>query len=223
MKHTCHLFLLTFISIISSYGQGSVNDAHHRKVFYASDSINFKKVKDNIYEDRSGKVYIKTAYSRPLENDSSVLVYYYRDESDFLDLKTYQKIGDGYFKNKNKVYIWFATSDGEYPNEITGADAKTFKPFKGVAGGTDKEHVFYMDHSNGFAILKDANPKTVKALNPKKGCWNCGDCYFVDDKSVYFGFDKIKGADPVTFKLTDQIDADAEDRNGKYFDGELIN
>nr|WP_256471368.1 DKNYY domain-containing protein [Solitalea agri] len=59
-------------------------------------------------------------------------------------------------------------------------------------------------------------------MNPKRGCWNCGDCYFTDDKNVYYGLQKIKGADPKTFTLLNLDTIDAKDKNRKYFNGEPI-
>jgi hypothetical protein len=187
------------------------------------DTIHFKRVIDQIYRGDSNKIYLKTACFYPVNNDTLLFLEYYKDISEFLDLKTYGQLPEGFFQNKHKVYMWWGNSDGEYPMEVKGADPKSFVPFKNVGGGTDKNYVFYGGGPSDFEIIQGANPKTVKVLNPKRGCWNCGDCYFVDDKFVFYGFVKIEGADPKTFKLLNKDKLDAKDTNGQYFEGKRIN
>ncbi len=186
------------------------------------DTTNYKKVVDNIYKDVKGKTYILTVCFRPTGSDTSVYVEYYKDVSNFLDVKTYGKIKNGFFQNKGKVYIWGSNTDGDYPIEVTGADPNSFVPFDNVGGGIDKQAVFYAGVPGNFEIIKGADPKTIKVFNPESGCWNCGNCYFVDSKSVYFGLQKMEGADPKTFKLLNQETVDAEDKNGTYFEGKRI-
>lgn len=187
------------------------------------DTINFKKVDNKIYVGKDDKVYVKTVCLGFLGNDSSLYLEYYKDISYFLDIKTYKERKDGFFETKGSLYMWWGNSDGDYPIEVVGADPATFVAFDSVAGGTDKYHVFYGGPPEDFEIIQGANPKSIKVLNPENGCWNCGNCYFVDKKSVYYGFVKIEGADPKTFKLLNQETVDAEDKNGKYFEGQLIN
>jgi len=186
------------------------------------DTINYKKVVDNIFKDRSGKIYIINVCFRSMNNDTSIYLEYFKDVSDFLDLKSYKDIKKGFFQNKGKVYMWWSNSDGDYPIEVIGADPKTFVPFDNIGGGTDKQYVFYGGGPDDFKIIEGANPKTIKVLNPANGCWNCGNCYFIDDKTVYYGLNKLEGADPNTFKLVNQEKIDAVDKNGKYFEGYLI-
>jgi len=201
-----------------------VQDKEDKQLFTdpIDDTINFKKVVDNIYKGHSDKIYILNVCGRPMGKDTFLYSEYYKEVTDFLDLKSYGQIKNGYFQNKGKVYIWWSNSDGDYPIEVTGADAKTFTPFDSVAGGTDKQHVFYGGVPDQFQIISGADPKSIKVLNPERGCWNCGDCYFVDDKNVFYGLTKIKGADPRTFKLVNKKVVDAEDKNGKYFEGKSI-
>lgn len=186
------------------------------------DTINYKKVVDNIFKDSTGKIYILNVCFRPTSNDTFLYKEYFKDVSDFLDVKSYKQIKNGFFQNKGKVYIWWTNSDGDYPIEVVGADPKTFIPFDSVGGGTDRQFVFYGGGPDDFKIIKGADPKTIKVLNPSDGCWNCGNCYFVDDKAVYYGLNKIEGADTKTFKLVNKKTVDAEDKNGKYFEGQLI-
>src|SRR5688572_1495574 len=79
-----------------------------RESFYIDpidDTINFKSLDDDIYTDSSGKVYLRTMSFRPLSNDSLAYYEYFKDITDFLNLKSYTQIKDGYFRNKGKVYI----------------------------------------------------------------------------------------------------------------------
>jgi hypothetical protein len=185
------------------------------------DTIHFKHVVDKFYQDTVGKIYLLTS-AFDTWNDTSVTYEYFRNYSDFISIKTYQALKNGYFINKEKVYIWWGNSDGEMPIEIKGADAKTFVPFDSIEGGVDKNFVYYGGPPDDFKVIEGANPRTIKVLNPTRGCGNCGNCYFVDDKHVFFAFKKIDSADAKTFKLLNQEKVDAEDKNGKYFDGQLI-
>ncbi len=201
-----------------------VQDKNNKQYFTdpVDDTTNYKNVVDNIFKDRRGKIYILNVCFRPTGNDSSVYLEYFKDMSDFLDISTYRQIKNGFFQNNGKVHIWGINSDGDYPVEVTGADPKTFVPFDSVAGGIDKQYVFYGGVPDDFKIIDGANPKTIKVLNPARGCWNCGSCYFVDDKAVYYGLNKIEGADPKTFELVNKETIDAVDKNAKYFEGRLI-
>jgi hypothetical protein len=233
--------ILSFVILMSFYSYGQtilksrggltgnnivefVQDKSNKEFFTdpVDDTINFKKVVDNIFRDRIGKIYILNVSFRPGSNDTSVYLEYFKDISGFLDLKSYRQIKHGFFQNKGKVFTWGSNSDGDYPVEVTGADPRTFVPFDSVGGGTDEYHVFYGGVPDDFEIIMGADPKTIKVLNPDRGCWNCGNCYFVDDKSVYFGLVKIEAADPKTFKLVNKETIDAEDKNGKYFEGKAV-
>jgi hypothetical protein len=201
-----------------------IPDKNQKGVFIdpVDDTLFYKKVVDKFYTDRSGKVYLLTTCSRPFNPDTMVFYEYYKDVSNFIDLKSYKSIGRGFFRNKGKVHYWAANSDGEYPVEVIGADPKTFVPFDSVGGGKDSLHVFYGGAPDDFHIIPGADPKTIRLLNPERGCWNCGNCYFIDKNAVYFGLVKINGADPKTFRLINKESIDATDKNGKYFDGKRI-
>jgi len=195
------------------------------KIFFTDpidDTTNFKKVGDNIYKDESGEFYILNLCSNSISKDTFLFLEYFKNVTDFIDLKSYRQIKKGYFQNKGKVYMWWGNSDGEYPIEVEGADPKTFVPFDSVAGGTDKQYVFHGDIPGSFKIIQGADPKSVNVLNPERGCWNCNNCYFVDHKNVYYGLTKIDGADPKTFKLVNMDSIDAVDKWSRYFDGHLI-
>lgn len=201
------------------------HDSIARGYFYdpIDDTINFKVVFNNFYTDKSNKVYIKSIAFRPINSDTSIYFEYLKDVSDFIDLNTYKDLSHNFFINRNSVYFWNSNSDGFYPIQVRGADPSTFIPFDSIAGGKDKNHVFYGGPPEDFLIINNANPKTIQILNPKKGCWNCNNCYFVDDKNVFFGLNKIEGADSKSFRLLNLEKIDAEDNYKKYFEGKPIN
>ncbi len=186
------------------------------------DTLHFHHVIDNIYQDASLRTFIRTDCFDPTNSDTILYLEYFKDMTSFLDLKSYKKLKEGFFQNKGKVHMWWGNSDGEYAVTVKGADPLTFSPFDNVAGGLDKNYVFYGGPPIDFEIIEGADPKTIRVLNPERGCWNCGNCYFVDDKHVFFGFNIVPNADPKTFKLLNIDSIDAVDKFGKYFDGQRI-
>ena len=191
------------------------------------DSINFKRVVDDIFQDQQGKTYVLGSHFNPISKDTLLHLEYFHDITDWFDLKSYKKINGGYtnalFQMNDEVFQWWGNSDGPYAVTYKGADPETFVPFDEICGGKDSLHVFYGGLPGNFKIIEGANPNTIKILNPERGCCNCNNCYFVDEHAVYFGLNKIEGADPTTFRLVNHNTVDAEDKNGKYFDGKLLN
>ncbi|MGB0430792.1 MAG: hypothetical protein ACPGLV_09985 [Bacteroidia bacterium] len=150
-----------------------------------------------------------------------VAVEYFQDITYWFDTVSYFDIDGSFFSAKGKVLHWWYNSDGTYVVSAKGANPKTFVPFEGISGGKDDKHVFYDGLPSNFKIIEGCDPKTVRVLNPERGCGNCGNCYFVDKHSVFFGLNKIE-ADPYTFKLVNEEKVDAIDKNGKWFDGKLL-
>jgi hypothetical protein len=158
------------------------------------------------------------------ENDRTreyVSVEYFQDITSWFDTESYFDIDGSFFSVNGEVGHWWYNSGGTYVVGVIGADHESFTPFKSIAGGYDKSHVFYDGLPSNFKIIEGCDPKTVKVLNPERGCYNCGNCYFVDKHSVFFGLNKIE-ADPLTFKLVNEEKVDAIDKNGKWFDGRLL-
>lgn len=91
------------------------------------DTVNFMKTVNPFYMDKYGRVYILTQRFCEAHNDTFLNKQYFKEVSDFIDLKSYKLIGRGYFINKGKVNIWRGNSCGEYPVEVTGADPATFR------------------------------------------------------------------------------------------------
>ena len=180
------------------------------------DTVHYRKVADQIYQDTAGSVFRLCAVGRPYNDgrDTGISYEYYRDYTGFIDLKSYKVIKDWFFINRDSVYFWKPTTDGDNPMEIYDADPHTFIPLdQDIA--KDKSHVFCF---NGrFDIVEGANPRTIHILYTKSGKG-----YLADDENVFFGTKRIEGADPKTFKLLNQEKVDAEDKNHRYFDGVVV-
>ncbi|MBS1684692.1 MAG: DKNYY domain-containing protein [Bacteroidetes bacterium] len=188
------------------------------------DTTTYKLISGKIYSDTAQKVFVLSIYQDPksLGRDTTLFVEYFQDVTDQIDLRSYKVITDGYFTTNGKVYLWWGDMQHSYPVEVNGADPGTFMPFDSIAGGIDSRHVFYGGPPGDLEIIPGADPHSIKILNPKGGCWNCGNCYFADRSSVFFGLKKIKDADPKTFRLVNEDQIDAEDKNHRYFDGKPV-
>jgi len=184
------------------------------------DNINFRIFTDSIYVDKEGKVYVRNTSGAGIE--CKMFYEFFKDVTEFVDTLSYKKIRGNYFANKSKIYMWWANSGGSFAVEIKGADPTTFQPFDEVCGGKDNKRVFYGSAVDGINIIKGANASTLKTLNPADGCWDCGNCYFVDDKNVFCGTKIIPNADPMTFILSEKNNIDATDKNNQYYKGQIV-
>jgi hypothetical protein len=190
------------------------------------DTTRFKLWRDNIYLDTSNQIFIltETFYFIPI-CDTAVTLQYYRNCSDFFDLKTYKLLKGHFFINKNTVYRWWGNSDGDYPHEIEGADAKSFIPFDSIEGGRDKYNVFYGNPIDGYKIIRGTNTKKIKVFSVGHNSHHSlyqESYYFVDNKNVYFGNELIPEADSKSFRMINSATVDAEDKFHKYYNGKII-
>jgi hypothetical protein len=184
------------------------------------DTIGFRKLVEDIYIRNDSRVFKRSISGNYAE--CKTFYEFFKDISSFIDTATYRILKGDYFSNKGKVYIWWANSDGDYPCEVVGADPETFEPFKEVAGGKDNIGVYYGGPPDNLKKINGANPATIKVLKKKDGCWNCSDCYFVDDKNVFFSNNVVVGSDPKSFQLISDDSIDAKDNNFSYFEGKVI-
>ncbi|MDJ1471457.1 DKNYY domain-containing protein [Xanthocytophaga flava] len=184
------------------------------------DTTDLKMIGNQIYQANDGKVYLRTLYPHRYKRDH--YVEYLKDITDFLNIADYRELDKGYFTTKGKVYMWWSNDGGHYPVEVKVADPGTFVPFDSIAGGKDKAHVFYGGPPGNMDTLPGADPATIRVMNPKRGCWNCGDCYFVDAKHVFWGLQPILEADSKTFHLVDSEAVDARDKYRSYYNGRPI-
>lgn len=112
----------------------------------------------------------------------------YADEHDVhgelrgADAKSFKILGDGFSKDKNKVY-WVS----ETLFELKTADPATFIHFPGTPYSADQRHVFYY-----IELIPAAHAKTFKALSG----------VFAKDKNqVYYGNKVIQNIKPNDFEI----------------------
>jgi len=103
-----------------------------------------------------------------------------------LDSATLRSDGQ-YLIDKNTVICVFENSDGGNFVEMTGVHPASFRAFKNVFGGRDKDHVFSKDR-----MLEGLNPQRVKVYSHMENCGNC-DGYFKDGVLVDFMGEKVVG------------------------------
>jgi hypothetical protein len=184
------------------------------------DTLDYRYFAKGIYIRNDGKVFQKSISGNNIE--CKIFYEFFKDVSDFIDTNSYKVIDKDYFSNKGKVYMWWGNSDGSYPCEVEGADAITFKPFDEVCGGIDKSSVFYGSPTDEIRKIVGANPASIKVLNKRSGCWNCGDCYFADEQNIFFANASIPGCDVTTFQLIDSDSVDAKDKKRRYLNGKVV-
>jgi hypothetical protein len=189
------------------------------------DVTHYKHIADKFYRDTAGTIFSLCFAVRPAgeNHDTTILYEYYKEQPEFKDLRTYRKINSELFSCRDTLYFWWSNVDGDYAFPVEGADPKTFVPFiHSNIGGKDSHHVFFRSSLTVFEMIKGADPKTIVPLEIKPGYAISGKCYFKDGQSVFFGTQKIEGADPATFQLSDRSDYDASDRYHHYLDGEIV-
>ena len=143
----------------------------------------FRHAFDRFYVDSSNRFYVASSLLRP---DSSKKLAFSQVfvEIPTLDAATYRTEG-WYLMDRSKVLCVFENSDGGSYVELKGVDPTSFKAFKHVFGGRDKDHVFFQ-HS----ILDGLDPAKVRVYSNLKNCPNC-DGYFKDDRFLYYDVDKM--------------------------------
>ena len=147
---------------------------------------NFRHAFDKFYLDDSDKFYIRTFLLRSDSSgkliESDVMVNLPRLDSATLH-------SDGlYLIDKNRVICVFGNSDGGNFVELKGVDPGTFKSFRNVFGGKDRDHVFSRD-----IMLEGLSPQRVKVYSNMKNCGNC-DGYFKDGVLMEFMGEKVAGS-----------------------------
>jgi hypothetical protein len=195
-----------------------------------NDSADYKHIKYDFYLSKSGQL-----CERKIEADGrdtvcncnftafydSMFVARYEDGGVkkfykplnlFVDINSYVQLDStNYSKDKNRVFYYYDNSEGGYRVIVDKADPKTFKRLCEYRWGIDKNFVFYRTR-----VLRGLNPKKIKVLYLPDGDWAH---YIKDDKRVYYETEIVKGADAKTFKVVDEKEWDAEDKNHKYENG----
>lgn len=103
-----------------------------------------------------------------------------------LDVASFEVLSEEYTRDKNRVYFK-VISPGEFIVRILpDADPATFK-LLATHIARDKNHVWYYDR-----IQPGADPASLVLVD--------GGRVFKDKDSVHYGYDKIDGADPTSFR-----------------------
>lgn len=134
------------------------------------------------YVDSGNKFYLRNVLLK--ESCGSMRMSDVMVEMPRLDSATVRRDGN-YFIDKDKVVCVYENSDGGNYAEMKGVDPGSFKIFRNVFGGRDKDHVFYQE-----TMLEGVDPQRVKVYSDMKNCSNC-DGYFKDGKLVYRAENKV--------------------------------
>jgi len=147
------------------------------------DTISFKKTKFG-FVLKGSQLYKKAKTHRDC-NGQHVIVEYYQDMRDRIDIDSYRSIDDHFFTTNNKVYFWWVNSDGHLIFPVNDADAKTFKPFENMCGGTDKRGVYYGCPNRGVYKLDIPITSKFEFFAKKDNYWNAPKHYVVIDNKVH--------------------------------------
>lgn len=113
---------------------------------------------------------------------------------DTVDYDTFEALGGGYAKDKNKVYLYARNL-----NIIKNADVKTFEYIDGEYS-KDKNNVYFRGNA-----IEGADPKSFKMIKQ----------FFSSDKNSVFLYDhRMEGADSSTFEVVSWNRA--KDKNHLY-------
>lgn len=171
------------------------------------DTLNFEKAAFGFYVDIKEKVYKKTKIHESV-NGRHVIVEYFRDVSDCVDLSTYREIdGDRYFASGGQVFFWWANSGGDFALGVDGADAETFRPADSFCGGYDKYGILYGSPNWGVYRLNIDDFENVK-LVPKEGSyWNTPQHYLISGEKVYDVMFNSRAEDRYYCELNTEVSA----------------
>lgn len=198
-----------------------------REIIYErepSDSGRYIHVKEQFYIDSNGELYEK----KRVMGDSSCFcdfeVIYdkvfriWTDDSSYtVPLKSIVDVNSfvwldptEYSKDKNRVYYFHGNSDGGTRHIVEGADPRSFKGLCEYRWGIDKKHVYYKGSS-----IPGLDIRFLAVLYPPDTSIPFVD-YIKDHKNVYYGDERVTGANAKTFILVRDQMWDAEDKFRKY-------
>ncbi len=143
------------------------------------DSMNqvreWRFIKNNLYTDKLGELGFQTLQSL---NEGKQMVHnyittMYIPETDqyvplktLIDTATYEEVGEtAYYKDKNRVYLFYALSDGGFLKIMEDADAATFHAV-GACYAKDKERVYVQSEGE----LKNVDYATFRS-SESVGCY----------------------------------------------------
>jgi DKNYY family len=129
------------------------------------------------------------------------------------DPQTFEVIGDGYSKDKSRMYWWDTAIENSDPDSFIILENGFEK---------DKENVYFREH-----ILEDADPDTFEIISHETANLRCND-YGKDKNGVWnstnasFGENPFLERDPNTFELIDRECVFSKDKNGVYLEDEKL-
>lgn len=147
------------------------------------ESLEWKELKHNLWEDRHGNIGLKTfkALSESAIVDRYIITMGAERKKlkDILDINTFESINNSsYYKDKNHVYIHYAMSDGGWFGILEGADSTTFRNIGSSIYFKDKEYV-YVERNGKIDVDYD----TFEAFE------TAGDvCCYAKDKHAYYAW-----------------------------------
>ena len=155
-----------------------INDSVYQIV--RRDSAEFTRLYSDFYTDKEQRFYIM---SMGHAHDMSPVPVYI--EIPRIDSASFKQDGQ-YFWDKSRVICVFGNSDGGSYAPLKGVDPGSFRVFKNVFGGKDKDHVYFQNR-----LLEGLSPAGVRVYSEYENCANC-DGYFKEGKIVYRGRERIK-------------------------------
>lgn len=147
------------------------------------DNTNFTKTSFD-FMIKNDKIY-KKSKTREKCNSKLITVEYYQDLTQKINLDSYYEYNDIYFSTNDKVYFWWSNSDGHLIIPIPGADAKTFKPFEDICGGTDSNNVYYGCPNRGVYKLDISKKDSYSLIAKDNSYWNNPNHYVIINDSLH--------------------------------------
>lgn len=147
------------------------------------DFVNFRNTGFGFVK-RGDKIYKKARTHRSCDS-KFIEIEFYQDLTNRIELETYKEYDEIYFTTKNGVYFWWVNSCGHLVFPINKADPKTFKPFKDICGGTDKNGIYYGCPNYGVYQLNIPVNSSYEFVPKKKNYWNSPNHFVIIDNKVY--------------------------------------
>lgn len=147
------------------------------------DFVSFKEIEFGFVQ-REDRIYKKARTHRSCDS-KFIDIEFYQDFTNRIELDSYREYDEIYFTTKNKVNFWWVNSDGNMIWPIHNADPNTFKPFKNICGGIDKNGVFYGCPNHGVSQLNIPVNSSFEFVPKEKNYWNSPSHFVIVDNKVY--------------------------------------
>jgi len=180
------------IVFIISCGQKKKLNPKYDATLYERIDVNFYKGKTD------GKIYIRTAEMINVKDSGQKSVYYFKEVPN-IDLASFKDCGQGHYyaKDKNNVYTWEITPQGEDLLVLEGVDPTTFTSF--AHHWAKDTNAVYFERTK----LPKLNPQQIKPV-----CYELGTDsitmyikYIRDNENLYLMENEIKPAQGIDISL----------------------